>query len=239
MALVFLSILTSVFLSVCLYSRVWGTTRRNRKMSAIDFDLGSERQASTSNSLVKHTSMSNKYSFFSLSCSMTKPTKWPVRPAKTDQPGHPPSLIRVFAIHMKKAWVLSYLLSAQRRLWSDCRCPGWSETSLGAQVILLVLSCSGSFFFLSFLSRKSQNSFTLGQIGLCEHCRPGLDTLQFYLALQSMPVWILCTAIYVLKKMKLNFIQMYMYFSHVTRKPVFGVCDQVRHKPACSATETC
>ena len=25
--------------------------------------------------------------------------------------------------------------------------------------------------------------------------------------------------------------------SHVTRKPVFGVCDQVRLKPACSATE--
>ena len=36
-----------------------------------------------------------------------------------DQPGHPPSLIRVFAVHMKKAWVLSYPLSAQRRLWSD------------------------------------------------------------------------------------------------------------------------
>ena len=37
----------------------------------------------------------------------------------SDQPGHPPSLIRVFAVHMKKAWVLRYPLSAQRRLWSD------------------------------------------------------------------------------------------------------------------------
>ena len=37
----------------------------------------------------------------------------------SDQPGHPPSLIRVFAVHMKKAWILSYPLSAQRRLWSD------------------------------------------------------------------------------------------------------------------------
>ena len=37
----------------------------------------------------------------------------------SDQPGHPPSLIRVFAVHMKKTWVLSYPLSAQRRLWSD------------------------------------------------------------------------------------------------------------------------
>ena len=25
--------------------------------------------------------------------------------------------------------------------------------------------------------------------------------------------------------------------SLVTRKPVFGVCDQVRHKPACATTE--
>ena len=40
----------------------------------------------------------------------------------SDQSEHPPSLIRVFAVRMKKAWVLSYPLSAQRRLWSD-----WEE----------------------------------------------------------------------------------------------------------------
>ena len=34
----------------------------------------------------------------------------------SDQPGHPPSLIRVFAVRMKKAWVLSCPLSGQRRL---------------------------------------------------------------------------------------------------------------------------
>ena len=34
----------------------------------------------------------------------------------SDQPGHLPSLIRVFVVRMKKAWFLSYLLSAQRRL---------------------------------------------------------------------------------------------------------------------------
>ena len=37
----------------------------------------------------------------------------------SDQPGHPPSLIRVVAVRMKKAWVLSYPLSTQQRLWSD------------------------------------------------------------------------------------------------------------------------
>ena len=47
---------------------------------------------------------------------MTKPSKWHVRLAKTDQPGHPPSLIRVLAVGMKKALVLSYPLSAQGRL---------------------------------------------------------------------------------------------------------------------------
>ena len=39
--------------------------------------------------------------------------------AVPDQPGHPPSLIRVFVVRMRKAWVFSYPLSAQRRLWSD------------------------------------------------------------------------------------------------------------------------
>ena len=43
----------------------------------------------------------------------------------SDQPGHPPSLIRmprlirVFAVRTKKHWVLSFPLSAQRRPWSD------------------------------------------------------------------------------------------------------------------------
>ena len=31
----------------------------------------------------------------------------------SDQPGHPPSPIGVFAVRMKKAWFLSYPLSAQ------------------------------------------------------------------------------------------------------------------------------
>ena len=37
----------------------------------------------------------------------------------SDKPGRLPSLIRVFDVHRKKHWVLSYPLSAQRRLWSD------------------------------------------------------------------------------------------------------------------------
>ena len=37
----------------------------------------------------------------------------------SDQPENPPSLIRVFSVHMKKPGVLNYPKSEQRRLWSD------------------------------------------------------------------------------------------------------------------------
>ena len=52
----------------------------------------------------------------------------------------------IFAIHLKRVWVLSYSYSAQRRLIRLGGCPGWSESSLCIQVILLVLSCRGSIF---------------------------------------------------------------------------------------------
>ena len=59
----------------------------------------------------------------------------------SDLPGHPPSLIRVFAVRMKEAWVLSYQLSAQ----------GWMPRLIwvfaGRIVILCVLSWDGSYIF--------------------------------------------------------------------------------------------
>ena len=54
-----------------------------------------------------------------LSRLMTKPTKWLCAQRRLRSARHPPNLIRVFAVHVKKAWVLSYPLSAQRRLWSN------------------------------------------------------------------------------------------------------------------------
>ena len=56
----------------------------------------------------------------------------------SDQPGHPASLIRVFAVRMKKEWVLSYTQSAQQRLWS--------ESFLGARVILLYPPQNGGVY---------------------------------------------------------------------------------------------
>ena len=53
----------------------------------------------------------------------------------SDQPGHPPSLIRVFAVRMKKAWILSYPLSALRILWSGPSLCAWRK--LGSLATLL------------------------------------------------------------------------------------------------------
>ena len=65
----------------------------------------------------------NDCSVFSYNMShlMTKPTKWHVSPAKTQislgiRPVWTESSLSALK---KKAWVLSYPLSAQRRLWSD------------------------------------------------------------------------------------------------------------------------
>ena len=53
------------------------------------------------------------------SCLMTKPIKWNVRPVKTQISLGIHLVWSVFAVRMKKPWVLSYPLSVQRRLWSD------------------------------------------------------------------------------------------------------------------------
>ena len=71
----------------------------------------------------------------------------------SDQPGHAPSLIRVFAVRIMKAWVLSYPFSAQRRLWSDLA---------DAQVCLSLRWAHSHFvgFFMSWLiSRFNRISY--------------------------------------------------------------------------------
>ena len=61
----------------------------------------------------------------------------------SDQPGHLPSLIRVVTVRMKKPWVLSYPLSAQRRLWSD-----WADAQAD-----LSLRCAHTHFVGFVMSR--------------------------------------------------------------------------------------
>ena len=62
----------------------------------------------------------------------------------SDQTGRMPSLIRIFAVGTKKAWVLSYPLSAQQRLWSDWVDAQADLSLFGRTFILLVLSWGGS-----------------------------------------------------------------------------------------------
>ena len=66
----------------------------------------------------------------------------------SDQPGHPPSLFRVFAVRMKKACVLTYPLSAQQRLPR----PIW--VFAGRKLTLLVLSCRGTYSGVQHYSQK-------------------------------------------------------------------------------------
>ena len=49
----------------------------------------------------------------------------------SDQPGHPPSLIRVITVRLKKAWVFSYPLATHwaKTLVRLGGCPGWSVFS--------------------------------------------------------------------------------------------------------------
>ena len=56
---------------------------------------------------------------------MTKPTKSHLRLAKTDIPGHPPSLIRVFAVHSVDSYGSKLSSCGKRKLSS-----GWADPNL-------------------------------------------------------------------------------------------------------------
>ena len=74
---------------------------------------------------------------------MTKPTNsvWAQRRL---------SLIRDFAVRMKKAWVLNYPLSALQRLWSDW-VDAQAESSLGAQSLCWLCHVTAQLSLNSFL----------------------------------------------------------------------------------------
>ena len=62
----------------------------------------------------------------------------------SDQPGHSPSLIWVFAVREMGSYGPKLSSCGQRRLIRLGECPNWSESSLGAHAILYVLSWGGS-----------------------------------------------------------------------------------------------
>ena len=113
-----------------------------------------------------------------LSHLMTKPAKWHVHTAKTQI-----RLGIVFAVCMKKAWVLSYPFSTQRRLIRLGKCPGWSESLLGTQIIFLVLTWGGSFTLCKYVG-ENKLSRALRKCVLC-HIR----TKKAQISLRICAVW--------------------------------------------------
>ena len=63
----------------------------------------------------------------------------------SDQPGHPPSLIRVFAVRMKKAWVLATHWAHSEDPDQTGQMPRLIWVFAWRTVILLVLSWGGSY----------------------------------------------------------------------------------------------
>ena len=99
-----------------------------------------------------------------------------MRPAKTQISLGIHPVWSVFAVRMRKLWALKYLLSARWRLWShwaDAQAihPGWSESSLGAHVILLVLSCSCSCVS-GYLTRAQPRPLRQGEVFIQIFCFP-------------------------------------------------------------------
>ena len=78
---------------------------------------------------------------------MTKPTKWVCALRRLKSAWASARLIRVSAIRMKKPSVLSYPLSAQRRLWSD-----WADDQAD-----LSLRSAHTYFFGFVMSRLILN----------------------------------------------------------------------------------
>ena len=106
------------------------------------------------------------------------------------------SLIRVFAVRIKKQWVLGYPLSVQRTRIRLGVCPGWSEYSLGTQVVSFL------FFFVCFF-------------------RAATDIRGRWQPLSVVPMTFLLNMIWATSRENLS----------------SEVCDQVRLKPVCSATD--
>ena len=84
--------------------------------------------------------------------------------SSVDQPGHSPSRIRVSGDPLMKVWVLA----THKTHWRLIRlvgCTAGSNSSLGAQVIVLVLLWSGSNYFHWFEFDRWYDSIMLLKIG--------------------------------------------------------------------------
>ena len=127
----------------------------------------------------------------------------------SDQPGHQPSLIRVFAVRMKKAWVLSYPLRAQRRLRSDwVDAPDWVDA-------------------------QADLSLRWAHMPLCWFCHDAA-----HLAFASGKVFLLFVFSFF-KQCRLKNVTCFVkLMSHAMRTPVYDICEQQRHRSACAFAQS-
>ena len=83
----------------------------------------------------------------------------------SDQPGHLPSLITLHCALNRYLRAQCFFMQTVKTLIRLGRCPGWSESLLGAQIILLGLSCGGSNVLVnSCMIRKNLWEVYLKQI---------------------------------------------------------------------------
>ena len=85
----------------------------------------------------------------------------------SDQPGHLSSLIRVFTVRMKKAWVLRYPLSAQRRFcsdWADAQADlslRWAHSHFIGFVTMRLISDSGKSLLNGTITQATDKMFVI------------------------------------------------------------------------------
>ena len=83
-------------------------------------------------------------------------------PSDSDQPEYPPSdQSAQYSVLYGKLMTQTFFMQTAKALIRLGGCPGWSKSSLGAQVILLVLSCSGSFHLSPRLKSDPEVNITV------------------------------------------------------------------------------
>ena len=117
----------------------------------------------------------------------------------SDQPGHLPNLIRVFAVCMKKAWVLSYLFNAQWRLWSD-----WADAQAD-----LSLHWAHTHF-VGFVMRQLKSKKTLSLSNTDNPIALQFKIWLYYLFMQYLK-WLCRSSSKWLKIMQNNFIKPFVF----------------------------
>ena len=125
----------------------------------------------------------------------------------SDQPGHPPSPIRVFPVCMKKAWVISYPLSAQRRLWSDWADAQTDPSLRWVHTHFVGFVMSWLKFCVSFIPKTLPDE----AVTCMNICQPWNRVNTADDCLQQL--------------------------SHVMRKPAYTICKQQRRTSACASTQ--